>query len=78
LERCTEFKERQYVFNVDRLDIFNGGPDCPGFKSLHPFAWPILLSKYSVDVDECASTNKICEVMSLDNFMSFNEFCIDQ
>ena len=78
LERCTEFKERQYVFNVDRLDIFNGGPDCPGFKSLHPFAWPILLSKYNVDVDECASTNKICEVMSLDNFMSFNEFCIDQ
>lgn len=77
LERAGEFKERQYVFNVARVDMFNGGPDCPGFKSLHPFAWPQLLKKYAIDVDECASVNKICEVMSLDDYMSCSEMCIE-
>nr|WQF02878.1 MAG: nonstructural protein NS1 [Bee densovirus 8] len=77
LERAAEFRERQYVFNVARVDLFTGGPNCPGFKSLHPFAWPQLLKKYSIDVDECASVNKVCEVMSLENFMQFDEICIE-
>lgn len=75
-EKCGEFKDRQYVFKVERTSMFTGGPNCPGFKSLHPFAWPYLLQKYKIDVDESASTNKVCEITSLNDFYSFEPWNI--
>lgn len=77
MEKVSEFKERQHVFQLEKVSCINGGPDCMGKQSLHPFAWPYLMQHYSIDVDESATVSKHCQVMCLEDFMHFDALCIN-
>lgn len=75
-EKDLQFKERQTVLTVAKVPMLTGGTTCPGFNSLHPFAWPKLLEYYKIETEQISendvSNNMYApQIMSLEQFVSF-------
>lgn len=69
-ETDIAFRDRQHIFKCEKINLLRGGEHCPGRKSLHPFAIPILFAKYNIETDESCSKDSAPQVISLSDYLS--------